>query len=162
MTDVEDYGREWVRYQYSFDLILSPSCPRLHALFFDVSPSHDGRYVRAQDFCELKARVPAGHIEVGAIRQEIGQSPDFSWAIDQTFFLAPAEDPEMDWLLYSIAFDNLCHRYVIESLAEVRGLPEPELAAGAMLEETFDFWGAVESDSFPGWQLVDRLVEEFV
>ena len=160
------YGA-WLQSAYpAAEIKLDPKCDELWDLFgLDDEPEEpegleddeDYPYDRAAHFQDLLSRVPADHRRLSQVSFEIDHSPGLSWDIEMTWFLAPAENPAMEWMLYCINWDDNEGVYEVLFVAECRGFPSPELSAAAMLEAAFKNWSLHEDADYPGWKLVDQL-----
>ncbi len=160
------YGA-WLTSAYAAAKInLDPKCDQLWHLFgLDEEPEEpadredeeDPSYDRAAHFDDLLSLVPADHRQLSEVSFEIDHSPGLSWDVEMTWFLGPAENPAMEWMLYCINWDDNWETYEVLCVAECQGFPSPELSAAAMLEAVFRNWNLHQDADYPGWHLVDEL-----
>ncbi|MDT8320751.1 MAG: hypothetical protein RQ826_09540 [Xanthomonadales bacterium] len=125
----------------------------------DLDDYEEPCYGRAEQFEKLVSKVPKDHVRVSTMGMEIPHSPGLTWDIEMTWFLAPAENPEMEWLLYCINWDDNWEVYEVLFVAECKGFSSPAISTAAMLEATFENWNMHMDPEYPGWELVDQIVQ---
>lgn len=167
MTEIQvRYLKDWISRYPGAEIKLDPKCDELWSRFGldqdteepeDLEDDEDPPYDRAEHFQDLLRRVPEDHRRLSEISFEIPHSPGLTWDIEMTWFLAPAENPAMEWMLYCINWDDNEGVYEVLFVAECRGFPSAELSAAAMLEAAFRNWNLHEDADYPGWKLVDHL-----